>query len=161
MKPTDAVTTAFDKTIDRLGYAGLLPFAGLAGLLWSVHADLLAFVASALTSYAAVIAAFLGGIHWGVGFLHQPADRSLPQTMPSPAALRFHFVWGITPSLMAWLALLMPAYAALPLLSLVLVLCYAVDRKTYAALGLSHWLPLRLRLTVVATLSCLLGAAAI
>lgn len=160
-KPTDAVTIAIDKTIDQLGYAGLLPFIGLAGLLWCIHADLLAFVAAALTSYAAVIAAFLGGVHWGVGFLSLPAGSSSPPTVLSPAAVRFHFVWGITPSLIAWLALLMPSYAALPLLSLVLVLCYAVDRKTYAALGLSHWLPLRLRLTVVATLSCLLGAAAI
>ena len=155
------MTHFIDKTIDRLGYAGLLPFVGLASLLWCVHADLLAFIASALTSYAAVIAAFLGGIHWGVGFLHQPADRSSPQAMLSPAALRFHFVWGVVPSLLAWLALLMPTYAALPLLGLALVACYAVDRKTYPAAGLSRWLPLRLRLTVVATLSCVLGAAAI
>lgn len=143
------MTSALDKTIDQLGYAGLLPFAGLAALMWLVHADLLPFVAVALTSYAAVIVSFLGGIHWGVGFLRAPAEP------------RFHFVWGVVPSLLAWVALLMPAYAALPLLGLVLVACYAVDRKTYPAAGLSRWLPLRLRLTVVATLSCVLGAAAI
>ena len=143
------MTTPLDKTIDQLGYAGLLPFAFLAALMWLVQADLLPFVSVALTGYAAVIASFLGGIHWGIGFLH------------APAAPRFHFVWGVVPSLLAWLALLMPAYAALPLLGLVLVVCYAVDRKTYPAAGLSRWLPLRLRLTVVATLSCVLGAAAI
>lgn len=146
---TTPIENAIDKTIDQLGYAGLLPFACLAALLWLVQADLLPFVAVALTGYAAVIASFLGGIHWGIGFLQ------------GPAAPRFHFVWGVVPSLLAWLALLMPAYAALPLLGLVLVVCYAVDRKTYPAVGLSHWLPLRLRLTVVATLSCVLGAAAI
>ena len=142
-----------DQTIDRLvkqlSYAGLLPFAGLAALMWLVQADLLPFVAVALMGYAAVIVSFLGGIHWGIGFLH------------APAASRFHFAWGVVPSLLAWLALLMPAYAGLPLLGLVLVTCYAVDRKTYPAVGLSRWLPLRLRLTVVATLSCVLGAAAI
>ena len=143
------MTTATDKTIDQLGYAGLLPFAGLAALMWLVHADLLPFVAVALTGYAALIVSFLGGVHWGVGFLR------------APAAPRFHFVWGVVPSLLAWVALLMPAYAALPLLGLVLVACYAVDRKTYPGAGLSRWLPLRLRLTVVATLSCVLGAAAI
>lgn len=147
------MTMSVDKTIDplvkQLGYAGLLPFACLAGLLWLVRADLMSFVAVALTGYAAVIASFLGGIHWGIGFLQ------------TPAAPRFHFVWGVLPSLLAWLTLLMPTYAALPLLSLVLVACYAVDRKTYPSAGLSHWLPLRLRLTVVATLSCVLGAAAI
>ena len=49
--------------------------------------------------------------------------------------------------------------AGLPLLGLVLVACYAVDRKTWADAGLAHWLPLRWRLTVVATLSCVFGAA--
>lgn len=155
------MTTPLDKTIDQLGYAGLLPFAGLASLMWLVHADLLPFVAVALTGYAAVIVSFLGGIHWGVGFLHNPANTQPTPLESSPAALRFHFVWGVVPSLLAWLALLMPTYAALPLLGLALVACYAVDRKTYPAAGLSRWLPLRLRLTVVATLSCVLGAAAI
>lgn len=143
------MTPPLYKTIDQLGYAGLLPFAGLAMLLWLVQADLLPFVSVALTGYAAVIVSFLGGIHWGIGFLQ------------APAVPRFHFVWGVVPSLLAWLALLLPAFAALPLLGLVLVACYAVDRNTYPAAGLSRWLPLRLRLTVVATLSCVLGAAAV
>ena len=56
---------------------------------------------------------------------------------------------------------MMPPYAGLPLLGLVLVACYAVDKRTYPAVGLGPWLPLRLRLTVVATLSCVLGAAAV
>ena len=146
---TTSIENKLEKTIDQLGYAGLLPFAGLAALLWVVKADLLPFVAVALTGYTAVIVSFLGGIHWGIGFLR------------APRAPRFHFVLGVVPSLLAWLALLMPAYAALPLLGLVLVMCYAVDRKTYPAAGLSRWLPLRLRLTVVATLSCVLGTAAI
>ena len=144
--PLDKTT---EKTIDQLGYAGLVPFAVLTALLWLVRADLVPFLAAALTAYAAVIASFLGGIHWGIGFLQ------------APTALRFHFVWGVVPSLLAWLALLMPDAAGLPLLGLVLVACYAVDHKTYPPAGLSRWLGLRLRLTVVATLSCVLGAAAI
>ena len=128
---TPSIENKLEKTIDQLGYAGLLPFAGLAALLWVVKADLLPFVAVALTSYTAVIVSFLGGIHWGIGFLR------------APRAPRFHFVWGVVPSLLAWLALLMPAYAALPLLGLTLVACYAVDRKTYPSTGLSRWLPRR------------------
>ena len=153
--------TPLDKTIAQLGYAGLLPFAGLAFLAWLVRANLLPFVAAALTGYAAVIVSFLGGIHWGIGFLQHPTNSQSTSSDPFPAALRFHFVWGVVPSLLAWLTLLIPAYAALPLLGLALIACYAVDRKTYPAVGLSRWLPLRLRLTVVATLSCVLGAAAI
>lgn len=135
--------------ITCLGYAGLVPFVLLAALMWLVDAKLLPFVAIALGGYAATIVSFLGGVHWGVGF------------MKGDSAPRFHFIWGVLPSLFAWLALMMPAYAALTLLALTVVACYAVDRKTYPAAGLAHWLALRLRLTVVATLSCVLGAAAI
>lgn len=151
------MASPIEKTIARLGYAGLLPFVVLAALMWLVQVDLLPFVAIALGAYAAVIVSFLGGIHWGLGFLSLQADSSTVRTV-SP---RFHFVWGIMPSLLAWLALMMPAYAALPLLGLVLLACYGVDRKTYPGAGLSRWLRLRLQLTLVATLSCLLGAAAL
>ena len=143
------MTPSLEKTIQRLGYAGLIPFVLLTLLMWLVHADLLPFISIALAAYAATIASFLGGIHWGLAF------------MKGEAAPRIHFFWGVTPSLLAWLALMMPAYAALPLLGLVLIACYAVDRKTYPAVGLSRWLPMRLQLTVVATLSCVLSAAVI
>ena len=146
-----------DKTIVQLGYAGLLPFVGLAGLMWLVRADRLPLVATALVAYAGVIVSFLGGIHWGLGFMHAGGGHA-----PTPSvSRRFHFVWGIVPSLLAWLALMLPALVALTSLSLTLLVCYAVDRHTYPALGLSHWLRLRLHLTLVATLSCMLGAAAL
>ena len=138
-----------EQTINRLGYAGLIPFILLAALMWVVDAELLPFVAIALGGYVATIVSFLGGVHWGIGF------------MKGEAAPRFHFVWGVVPSLIAWLALMLPAYAALPLFGLVVVACYAVDSQTYPAAGLASWLPLRLRLTVVATASCVLGAAAL
>ena len=140
---------SIEQTINRLGYAGLIPIVLLAGLLWLVDAELIPFVAIALGGYAAAIVSFLGGVHWGIGY------------MKGKAAPRFHFVWGVVPSLIAWLALMMPAYAALPLLGLVVMACYAVDSKTYPAAGLASWLPMRVRLTVVATASCVLGAAAL
>jgi hypothetical protein len=40
-----------------------------------------------------------------------------------------------------------------------LVACYAVDRRVYAAQGAAAWLTLRFRLTAVASLSCFIGAA--
>ena len=137
------------ETVTRLGYAGLVPFVLLAALMWLVDYALLPFVGLALAAYTATIVSFLGGVHWGIGF------------MRGNAAPRFHFIWGVLPSLAAWLALLMPTYAALPLLGLVLVGCYAVDRQSYPTADLARWLPMRLKLTVVATLSCLLGAAAV
>jgi hypothetical protein len=71
-----------------------------------------------------------------------------------------HLAWGVAPSLLAWPALLMPAYAALPWLGLLRVLCYVVDRRLYAAAGLGRWLTLRWRLSMVAALSCFVAAGA-
>jgi hypothetical protein len=133
----------------QLGYAGLIPFVLIAALLWIVQSDFRPWLSLALSSYAALIATFLGGIHWGIAAQRLPHEQT------------FHYVWGVTPSLIAWLALIMPAYAGLPLLAALLVICYLVDRKAYATAGWSAWLPLRLRLTAVATMSCLVGAGAI
>jgi predicted ABC-type exoprotein transport system permease subunit len=133
--------------IQRLGYAGLIPFVTLALLMWIVTPEAHPLVAIALTSYAAVICAFLGGIHWGIGLRHNAPSRKL------------HMVWGVVPSLVAWVGVMMPAYAGLPLLAVLLLACYLVDRKTWAEAGLRDWMTLRFRLTVVSTLACLLGAA--
>ena len=133
----------------RLGYAGLIPFVVNALLLFWVHDDVLPLVAIALTSYAAVIASFLGGIHWGLALRENTEHR------------KFHLIWGVIPSLLAWVAVIMPADAGLPILAVVLMLCYLVDRKVWPRSGLRPWLTLRFRLTLVSVLSCLLGAAAV
>ncbi|WP_397535854.1 DUF3429 domain-containing protein [Roseateles sp.] len=134
----------------RLGYAGLLPFVFGALLVWLLAGydlDAHAFAALALSCYAAVVISFLGGIHWGLGF-RQTETSARP------------FVWGVVPSLLAWVAVVMPAYAGLVVHGVVLVLCYLVDRRSYPALGAAAWLTLRFRLSAVASLSCFLGAAA-
>ena len=133
----------------RLAYAGLIPFVLGALLVWLLagyQAEAHAFVTLALSCYAALIISFLGGIHWGLG---------MRQTVPSPQP----FVWGVVPSLLAWVAVVMPPYAGLVLHGVLLVLCYLVDRRTYPALGVGAWLTLRFRLSAVAALSCFLAAA--
>ena len=135
-----------DKTILWLGYGGLVPFVGLALLMWLVPPQFQVDVALALVTYGALIASFLGGLHWGTGFLM------------GEAAPRMQFVWGVVPSLLGWLALLLPVRAGLPVLAVLLVACYSVDRTTYPVVGLGRWLPMRLQLTGVAALSCSLAA---
>lgn len=130
----------------RLGHAGLLPFVLGAALTWLVRPDALPFVTAALSAYAAVIVSFLGGIHWGIAFR---------QTAPSASL----FVWGVVPSLIAWVAVMMPASAGLVLHGVMLAVCYAVDRRVYPVQGLQRWLTLRFRLSSVASLSCFMGAA--
>ena len=87
------------KRVQLLAYAGLTPFVGLAVLLWLVDADLHPFVALALTGYGAVIVSFLGGIHWGIGFRNAARMHNAPL---------FNFVWGVVPSLLAWIAISIP-----------------------------------------------------
>ncbi|HOB96727.1 MAG TPA: DUF3429 domain-containing protein [Aquabacterium sp.] len=130
-----------------LGNLGLLPFVGGALLVWvGLASELHAFVTGALSAYAALIVSFLGGVHWGFGF-----RQSAP-----PASL---FIWGVVPSLVAWVAVLMPPHAGLVLHGLMLVVCYLVDRRTYPAQGAAHWLTLRFRLSGVAAFCCFLAAA--
>jgi hypothetical protein len=131
-----------------LGYAGLLPFAGGALLLWLLQGEAFGYAAFALAAYAALIASFLGGIHWGLAM--QAATVSTGTVL-----------WGVLPSLVAWPAVLMPPRAGLVWLALLIAACYLVDRRAYPRLGVpAPWLALRFRLSAVAALSCLIGAAA-
>lgn len=120
-------------------------------MLWLVKADLHPFVATALLCYGAVIASFLGGVHWGIAFSLAPHQ--------SERAKR-HLLWGVVLASLAWVAAMMPAFAGLPLLGLVFVASYLVDRVWWPQVGLGAWLTLRFRLSVLATVCCLLGAAA-
>jgi Protein of unknown function (DUF3429) len=133
----------------RIGYAGLVPFVLLAILVWTLRANLQAYAAIALVGYGAVIASFLGGLHWGIAG-QLPAHNA-----------KFHYLWGVMPSLMGWAAMMVPASAGLTLMALVLLACYGVDRSSYPRAGWAAWLPMRLRLTMVSALSCALGAAAL
>jgi hypothetical protein len=132
----------------RLGHAGLIPFVLGALLVWLVahNPDAHAFVTLALAGYAATIVAFLGGVHWG---LAMRVDGLGPRS----------FRWAMVPPLVAWLGVIMPAYAGLALLGAMLIVCYVVDRRLYVANGQAHWLTLRFRLTLVASLACFFGAA--
>lgn len=137
----------------RLGYAGLIPFVIGALLVWLVTGEAHPYVAAALSAYGAVIVSFLGGIQWG------HVMRQWPQAEAGAAWADATLVWGVMPSLVAWLGVLMPPYAGLFVLGLAIIGCYLVDRRRYAALGLQAWMTLRFRLTAVASLCCFLGAA--
>ena len=130
----------------RLAYAGLIPFVAGALLAWAVRDEVLAYVALALSAYGAVVLSFLGGIHWGL---------AMRQPQPASAVL----VWGVVPPLVAWPAAVMPPSGGLVILGLMLLVCYAVDRRLYPVQGAAAWLTLRFRLSAVAALSCFLAAA--
>ncbi|HLL19823.1 MAG TPA: DUF3429 domain-containing protein [Rubrivivax sp.] len=130
----------------RLGYAGAAPLVVGALLVWIVDVDVRPYAALGLSAYAALIAGFLGGVHWGLAMRASDAP---------PAA----FAWAVLPTLVAWPAVLMPPGAGLVVLGALLVGCYLVDRRLYPRYGVAHWLTLRFRLSAVAAMSCFIGAA--
>jgi hypothetical protein len=91
-----------------LGGAGLIPFAALA--LAGPFVDVAARpgVAFALAAYGATILSFLGGIRWGLAI----------SSAVSGAALARPLVVSVIPSLVAWVALLLPSASSLALLAL-------------------------------------------
>ena len=129
----------------RLGHLAALPFAALVVLVWSAGGEGHTWAVRALAGYAAVVASFIGAIHWGFGFA---------QTAPRAGL----FLWGVTPAIVAWLALLATPPAGLAVDAVLLALCYLVDRTVYPQQGAQRWLPLRLRLTVLAASSCAAAA---
>lgn len=131
----------------RLGYAGLIPFVLGTLLTWLVRDEAHVYVVRGLTNYAAVIVSFLGAIHWGLAFR---------QSIPSPSP----YVWGVVPSLVAWVASMMQPDAGLVVHGVMLIVCYLVDRRFYPAMGAGAWLTLRFRLSAVAALCCFLAAQA-
>ena len=144
-----------------LGHGGLIPFVVLAATLWLVSSELQTWVAMALAAYAALILAFLGGIHWGIGWQAGMRERQDKQTPRALHAQRRHFLCGIVPSLLAWPGVLMPPFAGLPWLGFLLIIAYLADRTLYRSAGLQQWLTLRFRLSAVAALSCFIAAGAL
>lgn len=143
---TPSCTGDLPPSARRLGHAGLLPFVLGAALVWLVRDEAHDFATQAMSAYAAVSVSFLGGIHWGLAFRHAEPPRAL-------------LVWGVLPSLAAWVAVLMPPGAGLVAHGVMLAVCYAVDRRVYPAEGVARWLTLRFRLGAVAALCCFLAAA--
>ena len=129
-----------------LGYAGLLPFLGCLILIWIDSDGALRGVAiETLRGYAAVIASFLGAVHWGVA---SRADDRLQR-----ARLR----WGVTPALLAWALLALPDTFAFAGFAVLFSLILIVDRYLLPVLD-EPYRQLRLQLSSVVVVAMLLSA---
>jgi hypothetical protein len=130
----------------RLGYGGLVPFVVLALAIGLADPATRAFSGMSLLAYGAAIASFLGAVHWGL-VMRDTAFQS-------PALL----VWGVAPSLVAWVALMLGPVPGLFMVAGLLWACFAVDRVVYPRMQVRGWLPMRLVLTLVASTCCVAGA---
>ncbi len=134
-----------------LGYGGLLPFVGTALLCWFEPGHRF-FWLDMLLGYGAVILSFVGALHWGVAMVH-------PDTVGRP--MNGMYAWSVMPSLLGWVALLVAPAAGVTLLIAGFLAQYRQDLRLARVLPLPAWyLPLRLRLTVVACL-CLASVYAL
>jgi hypothetical protein len=144
---TGALDLGWQRERNWLGYAGLLPFLGSATMLL-LDADpahrLLAV--DVLRYYAAVIASFLGAVHWGAA-AGDPSNRR--------ARLR----WGVMPALIAWTLLLVPPNAAFIGFAALFAAVFYVDWRLLPLLD-SHYRQLRLQLSVVVIATLLVAAFA-
>ena len=134
-----------------LGYGGLLPFIALMAASF-LDTSRSGVWQQGLLNYGAVILAFVGALHWGFAMGSLPMDDS---------ARGVSFAWSVAPALLAWLALLLDPFAGSALLAAGFAAHYVQDRRLARHAALPSWyLPLRLRLTAVATLCLLLGSFA-
>jgi len=139
-----------------LGNLGLVPLFVLALVAWPWSGPVAVHVELALTAYAAVVLSFLGAVHWGLAL----ANPGLNKTQSWNA-----FGWGVAPSLLGWLAVLMlllgvPSSIVFAFLIGDLLLARLMDGvliRMYATAPADWYIALRSRLTVAASL-CLLVA---
>jgi hypothetical protein len=131
----------------RMGYGGLMPFILLSVAIWMVAPAQRAFIGLALLGYGAVIASFLGAIYWGL-VMRDVTKQSIGM-----------LGWGVVPSLLAWVALMFSPVTGLLIVAALLWACFAVDRVAYPRFQAQAWLPMRLTLTLIASASCIVGAA--
>ncbi|MFP8966199.1 DUF3429 domain-containing protein [Pokkaliibacter sp. CJK22405] len=99
----------------QLGYLGLLPFLGSV-LATLVGVDI-SMTLQAFLVYGAVILSFLGGIHWG-----WMMNKSLPEP-------QIRLKLAMAPSLLGWIALLLPPLAGIALLALGFIGWWAYESR--------------------------------
>ena len=128
-----------------LGYGGALPFL-YGAIAASQQISILGLAPDyLLLSYGTVILSFLGGLHWGRVITIPNADE------------RSDSVWlilSVCPSLLGWVALLLPVKAGALILSLCFLAVLQIDQKFLKEHIWPAWMrPLRLHLSLIAIAS--------
>jgi len=134
-----------------LGLAGLIPFFAMAMVAVSLDDTYHEKAIHALGAYGAVILSFLGGVNWGV-VLHD--KTAMKRWGP--------LILSVIPSILAWVALLLPPLYTLSMLAAAMVLQFYLDSESVRKETLPLWYGrLRLMLTTGAVISLLTGLVAL
>ncbi len=157
--PASTLESSLNNLVSRLsaaprpalffGLAGLIPFVGLALLVVVAPPDTQDPASQALLQYGALIATFVGALHWAYAVAG----------VASSASATARYGWSVLPSLVAWLALQPPTQTGLRLVAVLLVACYLADRQLLRPTSLPQWIAdLRLLLTSVAVVSLVVAS---
>lgn len=138
-----------------LGLGGLVPFVALAVASIADPVRAAIWVASVM-SYGAIVLSFVGALHWAFAMTaSELTDRRRRAT----------FAWSVVPALIGWAAILvLPFWASVTAIMLVagFWMHYLQDRRLARLIEIPGWyLPLRLILTTVATISIVVCALAV
>jgi hypothetical protein len=136
-----------------LGVAGLIPFITGAVGVWIFPLDWADFWLFAMTLYAAIIASFMGAVHWGLALSETAAGRE-----EAKAVTWTRLGLAVLPAILGWMACLAHPLPGLMLLILVFAGIYFADLQSLRNGLLPAWYkPLRKLLTSLVILS--LGSA--
>ena len=144
--------------VRKLAYAGLIPFIGLALMVQLAPTPINYLSAESLAGYGAIITAFMGATHWGAN-LH-----TLGNNPPSDKwEARNAWIWGVTPAIVAWVALHIYIPVGLVILASILLIQRNIDVDTYQYYFTNNeariaFIKLRKHLTYVSAI-CLVWAA--
>jgi hypothetical protein len=140
---------ANETTAKWLGYAGLIPFVIFSIGSWT-SLPLVADSTQMLITYAAIIMAFMGAIHWGLSLASIDANQSK------------HLVASNATALAAWSALLLPQIFALILLTTGFLLLLGYDLTVARARTFPDWyVTMRIRLTLVVSICLTAGISSL
>lgn len=148
--------------MSTLGYAGLIPFLGLAVLTGLYSGTETGHeLAQYNLIYALCIVSFLGAVHWGLAMAIGNQDTATYLAGMDLAEFETRsFVWGVTPSLLAWLVgAFAPFQMSFWLIALILALVWWVDKRMLEPMkSLDRYLTLRNHLTLGAIVGLLTTA---
>ena len=148
--------------MNTLGYAGLIPFLGLA-ILTGLYSgtETASTLAQYNLIYALCIVSFLGAVHWGLAISLNNTEQAVYLAGMDQAEFETRsFIWGVTPSLLAWVAgAFSPPGTTLWILALILAFVWLVDQRFLKPMkAFDSYLKLRNHLTLGAIVGLLITA---
>ncbi len=151
-------TNSIPPLVLKLGYAGLIPFIGLALLVQLAPTPLNYLSAESLAGYGAVITSFMGALHWGANL------RTLGKAPSGDRWVdRNAWIWGVIPALVTWVTLHIYIPVGLLIMASTLIIQRNIDQNTYQYYfsedaARADFMVMRNRLTYIAA-ACLTWAA--